>query len=216
MKKDDFYTMLINNKVVIEDMHTTFIDSSVVIGTDTVIEPNNIIKGNCKIGNNVVLRAGNYIEDSRVGDRSEILLSRLNQAVVGAGVKIGPFSHLRPNSVVGDGCRIGNFVEIKNSTIGVKTKIAHLSYIGDAVVGVGVNMGCGVVTVNYDGREKHRTEVGNHAFIGSNVNLVAPVKIGEGAVVGAGSTITQNVPPLGLGIARAKQVNKDGWADKKG
>ena len=211
MQRDAFYQQLIAGGVVIESPETTFIERGVRIASGVVIEPNNVLKGNCVIGRDVVLRAGNYIEDSNIGKRSEVIMSRMIGTSVGADVSVGPFSHLRQGAVINDGCRIGNFVEIKNSTIGAHTKIAHLSYIGDAEVGRGVNIGCGVVTVNYDGKHKHKTVIEDHAFIGSNANLIAPVKIGQGAVVGAGSTITEDVPAMALAIARARQTNKTGY-----
>jgi len=211
VKKDGFYKALTADGVVIISPETTFIDSCVQIGAGTVIEPNNIIRGDSKIGRNVCLRAGNYIEDSVVGDGCEVLLSCLNNAKVGSNVHIGPFSHLRPDGVVGAECRIGNFVEIKKSVIGERTKIAHLSYVGDSRIGREVNIGCGVVTANYDGKHKHHTIIEDGAFIGSNVNLIAPVRIGAGAVVAAGSTITEDVSPKSLAIARVRQTNKEDY-----
>ena len=208
MQKDAFYIELCNSGIIIEDADTVHIEKTVKIGKGTVIEPNNVLKGKTVIGKNVKLKSGNYIEDGIIEDDCQIMLSRVNSSSVGRASQIGPFSHLRPCSLIGEECRIGNFVEIKNSTIGNKTKIAHLSYVGDAVIGSCVNIGCGVVTVNYDGKLKHKTIIEDHAFVGSNVNLVAPVKVGKGAVIAAGSTITEDVPALALGIARSRQANK--------
>ena len=166
-----------------------------VIGEDCVIGPNTII------------------ENSRIGDGCQIHSSLIEQSQVGSGVRIGPNSHLRPNSVLADRVKIGNFVEIKNSTLGQKTSVAHLTYIGDSDFGENINVGCGVVTVNYNGYRKFRSTVGDNAFIGCNTNLVSPVHVGENAYIAAGSTITDDVPAGDLAIARARQVEKAGWVE---
>ena len=185
--------------VTIIDPGSTYIDVDVEIGADTLIEPGCVIQGATRIGSGVHLKPGCMIESSRIGD----------------DVELGPNAHLRPNCVIGDGCRIGNFVEVKNSVFGPGVKADHLSYIGDADVGARASFGCGAVVVNYDGQKKHRTTVGERAFIGCNVNLVAPIAVEADAFVAAGSTITSNVPSGALGVARAKQRNVEGWVARK-
>jgi bifunctional UDP-N-acetylglucosamine pyrophosphorylase/glucosamine-1-phosphate N-acetyltransferase len=156
------------------------------------------------------------IRDSRIGDRVEIDSSLIEESTVGGGTHIGPYAHLRPKSVLGANVKIGNFVEVKNANISDGSKASHLSYVGDADVGKEVNIGCGVVFVNYNGVSKSRSIVRDHAFVGSNSNLVAPVEVKEWGYVAAGSTITDDVGEGELSIARARQVNKEGWVEKKG
>ena len=193
----------------------------VIIGADVTIEnetqilPNTIIKGRSVIGKDCVLGPNTLITDSVVKDGVKLNNVDLEQSVIENGVDIGPFSHIRPNSHLGENVHVGNFVEIKNSEIGNGTKVPHLTYVGDSDVGEGCNFGCGSLTVNYDGKNKHRTTIKDHAFIGCNTNLVAPVTVGEWVFTAAGSTITQDVPDNALAIARAKQVNKEGWVTKK-
>ena len=155
------------------------------------------------------------ITDCEIGDRCIIDSSKLTESRVGAGVRIGPFAQLRPNCVIADAVKIGNFVEVKNSTVGEKTSFAHLTYIGDSDFGARINVGCGVVTVNYDGLHKYRTTVGAHAFIGCNTNLIAPVTVGEGAYVAAATTVTEDVRPDALAIGRVRQRQLAGWAKGK-
>ena len=155
------------------------------------------------------------IRDCVIGERVTINASQLNESTVEAGTRIGPFAYVRPNCHVGRDVKVGDFVELKNSTIGEGTKISHLTYVGDSDVGSRVNFGCGTVTVNYDGITKYRTTIGDNAFIGCNTNLVAPVKIGDGAYTAAGSTITDDVPGDSLAIARSVQVVKKQWAAKR-
>ena len=155
------------------------------------------------------------IANSVVGDGCVINASQIEDAVLGKKVSMGPFAHIRPNSRVEDGVHLGNFTEIKNSTIGSRTSVSHLTYVGDSDVGQGVNFGCGCVTVNYDGQKKHRTVIGDHAFIGCNTNLVAPVKVGDFGYTAAGSTITKDVPENSLAIERGTQYNKEGWSKGK-
>jgi bifunctional UDP-N-acetylglucosamine pyrophosphorylase/glucosamine-1-phosphate N-acetyltransferase len=187
------------NGVTIIDPDNTYIDATVEIGPDTVIEPGCTLTGASVLGEGVHLKASSYVEESELGD----------------GVVFGPMSHLRPGSRLGAGCKIGNFVEIKKSTLGAASKAAHLTYIGDATIGDGVNFGCGSVVVNYDGYEKHRTVVGDGAFVGCNVNLIAPVEIGDRTFLAAGSTITVDTPVDSLGVARARQRNVEGWRARK-
>jgi bifunctional UDP-N-acetylglucosamine pyrophosphorylase/glucosamine-1-phosphate N-acetyltransferase len=203
--------------VTLEDPATTYIDEGVTIGQDTPIGPGVRLQGKTAIGGQCTILAGCRLTNVSVGDRVTILdHCVLTDATVGNDARLGPFAHIRPDSVVGASAHVGNFVELKKTTLGQGSKANHLSYLGDAVIGDGVNVGAGTITCNYDGVAKHRTIIEDGAFIGSNSALVAPVTIGAGAYVGAGSTITSDVPPGGLGIARGKQQNKDGWvADKK-
>lgn len=182
------------------------------IGKGTVIYPGTIIKENCVVGENCTLGPNSLIENSTVGDSTVLNSTQVYSSTVGSSVQIGPFCHIRPNSVIKDGAKLGNFVEIKNSVIGEKTSVSHLTYVGDSDIGSRVNFGCGCVTVNYDGINKNRCTVGDNAFIGCNTNLVAPVSIGDNAYIAAGSTITDNINDDALAIARARQVNKEGYA----
>lgn len=191
------------------------IEKGVVIGTDTCILPGTIIKGNTKIGKNCVIGPNSVIEDCVIEDNVKLNQTQCEQCVVKSGANIGPFVHIRPNSVIGESVHLGNFVEVKNSNIDTGTKVSHLTYVGDSDVGKRVNFGCGTVTVNYSGKAKYRTTIGDDVFVGCNTNLVAPVTVGNGAYTAAGSTITDDVPEDSLGIARARQVNKIGWKVKK-
>lgn len=201
--------------VTIHDPRSVYIDAGVTIGRETVIYPGNVLEAGTAVGSACTLYPNNRIRASRVGDGATVESSVLLEAEVGEGTAIGPFAYLRPGSRVGAGCRIGDFVEIKNARIGDGTKVSHLTYVGDADVGGNVNVGCGAVFVNYDGHAKHRTTVGDGAFIGCNTNLVAPVTVGDGAYTAAGSTITQDVPADALAIARCRQTNKEGWARRR-
>ncbi|OUM95553.1 MAG: UDP-N-acetylglucosamine diphosphorylase/glucosamine-1-phosphate N-acetyltransferase [Thermobacillus sp. ZCTH02-B1] len=200
--------------VTIIDPQTTYIDAGVEIGADTVIWPGTILRGRTVIGEDCVVGPQADITDSVIGRGVTVRHSVLLEAEVGDGCTIGPYAHLRPGSKLAAGCRIGDFVELKNAKLGEGTKVPHLSYVGDAIVGRDVNFGCGAITVNYDGYNKSVTEIGDRAFIGSNVNLIAPVKIGEDAYVVAGSTITHDVKPNDMAIARERQINKEGYAEK--
>lgn len=191
------------------------IEKGAQIGTDTCILPGTIIKGKTVIGKNCVIGPNSVIEDSVIGDNVKLNQTQCEQCIVKSGANIGPFVHIRPNSVIGDSVHLGNFVEVKNSNIDTGTKVSHLTYVGDSDVGKRVNFGCGTVTVNYSGKAKYRTTIGDDVFIGCNTNLVAPVTVGNGAYTAAGSTITEDVPEDSLGIARARQVNKIGWKVKK-
>ena len=184
----------------------------VVIGQDTTILPGTILKGRTVIGKNCVIGPNTVIEDSTVGDGCRINACQIEQSRLEGNIKIGPFTHVRPNSHLKAGVKIGNFVEVKNSVIDENTAVAHLTYVGDSDVGKNVNFGCGTVTVNFDGHAKYRTVIGDDCFIGCNSNLIAPVEIGAGSYIAAGSTITDPVPDDALAIARARQVVKPGWA----
>lgn len=199
------------NGVTIIDPLTTFIEANVQIGQDTVINPGSCIKGNSVIGQDCLIGPNTEISDCEIGDGTEIFQSVVHESRIGSAVKIGPFAHVRPHSDIHDSVKIGNFVEIKKAVFGNGSKASHLSYIGDAEVGENVNIGCGSITVNYDGKNKHLTKIEDNVFIGCNSNLVAPVTIGEGAYVAAGSTITQDVPQEALSVARARQVNKEDY-----
>lgn len=191
------------------------IDESVTIGAGTQILPGTILRGDTVIGENCVIGPNSLIENSTVGSGAKLNSTQAYQSVIKSGVNIGPFVHIRPNSVVGENVHLGNFVEVKNSNIDTGTKVSHLTYVGDSDVGKRVNFGCGTVTVNYTGKAKFRTTIKDDAFIGCNTNLVAPVTVGEGAYTAAGSTITEDVPDVSLGIARARQVNKEGWVTRR-
>lgn len=198
------------------DLCTAYIDDGVQIGEGTVIGSCVTLEGNTVIGKNCVIGQNTKIKDSEIGDEVEIQMSVITESTVGNGTKVGPFAYMRPNSRVGTNCKVGDFVEIKNSTFGDGSKASHLTYIGDSDVGKDVNLGCGVVFVNYDGTKKYRSTVGDGAFIGCNSNLVSPVEVGDGAYVAAGSTVTENVEADSLYIARARGQKKQGWVSTKG
>ncbi len=199
---------LMSNGVTIRDPQTSFIDSDVIVGQDSVIMPGTFIEGKTQIGRNCIVGPDSFIADSEIGDNAVIKYSYVDGAKIGNDVKIGPFAHIRPETVLKEKVKVGNFSEIKKSTVGKDSKINHLSYIGDAQIGQNVNIGAGTITCNYDGVKKHKTLIGDNVFVGSNVNLVAPVKIGRQVLIAAGSTITQDVLPKKLVIARARQIIK--------
>ena len=198
------------------DIRTAYIDEGVTIGAGTVIYPCVVIEGDVTIGENCTIGQNSRIKDSVIGDDTSIQSSVILESKVGSGTSVGPFAYLRPNSEVGDGCKVGDFVEIKNSKLGDGAKAAHLTYVGVSDVGERVNLGCGVVFVNYDGSRKYRSVVEDGAFIGCNVNLVSPVHVGKDAYIAAGSTITEDVPDGALYVARAKGRTLEGWVEKKG
>ncbi len=198
------------------DLYAAYIDETVEIGVGTVIGPCVTLKGNTVIGENCIIGQNSRIEDSVIGDGVEIQSSVVVESRVGNETTVGPFAYLRPKSNVGAHCKIGDFVEVKNSNFGDGSKASHLTYIGDSDVGQNVNLGCGVVFVNYDGTNKFRSNVGDGAFIGCNSNLVSPVNVGMGAYVAAGSTVTEDVEGDALYIARARGVKKQGWVSAKG
>ncbi|MGE7907837.1 bifunctional UDP-N-acetylglucosamine diphosphorylase/glucosamine-1-phosphate N-acetyltransferase GlmU [Peribacillus sp. NPDC094092] len=199
------------NGVTLIDPLATYIEADVQIGQDTVINPGSFIKGKSIIGQDCLIGPNTEISNCEIGDGTEVLQSVVHESNIGSFVKIGPFAHVRPQSDIKDSVKIGNFVEIKKTVFGEGSKASHLSYIGDAEVGENVNIGCGSITVNYDGKNKHLTKIEDNVFIGCNSNLVAPVTVGEGAYVAAGSTITQDVPQEALSVARARQVNKEDY-----
>lgn len=201
--------------VIFEGIDGVVIEETVVIGVGTRIEPGVVLKGDTIIGEGCLLTSGSRVEDCVIGDRTIINASQCYRSRIGKEVSIGPFSHIRPDSDIADHVHIGDFVEVKNSHIGVGTAVAHLTYVGDSDVGRNVNFGCGCVTVNYDGVNKHRCRIGDNAFIGCNTNLVAPVEVGDNTFIAAGSTITDAVADGDFAIARARQVNKKGLGAKK-
>lgn len=208
-------TGLMDEGVTIIDPATTFIDASVRIGPDTIVYPFTIIEGETLIGRECVIGPQARLVNSSLGDGVTFQYSVALETSVGNRTTVGPFAYLRPETRIGAGARIGDFVEIKKSAVGDGSKVPHLSYIGDAVIGSGVNVGAGTITCNYDGRRKSVTTIEDGAFIGSNTNLVAPVTVGRGAYIGAGSTITRDVPPKALGVARGRQRNIDDWETHK-
>lgn len=199
--------------VTLINPENTYIEADVSIGKDSIIYPGAIISGKTVIGEKTVIY-GSRIENSVIGNGVIIDSSVLLNARIGDGTKIGPNAYLRPGTVIGKNARIGDFVEIKNSTIGDGTKVSHLTYVGDALVGENCNMGCGTVFVNYDGANKHQTVVGDHVFIGCNANLIAPVRIGNNAFIAAGSTVTDDLDDNDMCIARSRQTTKKGWVLK--
>ena len=203
------------NGVTLVDPQNTYIGLEVIIGKDTIIEPGCMIEGKTQIGENCFIGYHSKIKNSTITNHVEIEISVITDSFIDEGTHVGPFAYLRPHSHIGKNIKVGDFVEIKNASIGDGTKIAHLTYIGDADVGENVNFGCGTVVVNYDGEKKHRTVIEDHAFIGCNTNLVSPVVVEEGAYTAAGSTITKTVPKNSLAIARAKQEIKEEWVTKK-
>lgn len=203
------------NGVIFLSQDGILISPEAEIKAGATILPGTIIKGKSIIEEGAQIGPNSWISDSVIGKGSEILSSHVLKSKVGSETTIGPFTQLRPDSVLGDKVHVGDFVEIKNSNIGDGTAVAHLTYVGDSDVGKNVNFGCGVVTVNYDGESKNRTKIGDYAFIGCNTNLVAPVSVGDKAYTAAGSTITKDVPSGSLAIARSRQENKEDWADRK-
>ncbi|MCD7904198.1 MAG: bifunctional UDP-N-acetylglucosamine diphosphorylase/glucosamine-1-phosphate N-acetyltransferase GlmU [Clostridiales bacterium] len=204
------------NGVTITNPENTYIGQNVEIEPDTIILPGTTLEGRTKIGTDCVIGPNTQIISSEIKDGVNIKMSVIMNAYVDNYTTVGPFAYLRPGSNIGEHVRIGDFVEIKNSNIDDGTKVSHLTYVGDSDVGKNVNFGCGTVTANYDGVHKYRTTINDNAFIGCNTNLIAPITVGENAVTAAGSTINKDVPPHALSIARKRQVNLDGWADKAG
>ncbi len=214
--KDRINLKHMENGVTLIDPKTTYIGIDVEIGKDTIIYPNNIFEGNTIIGERCTIYQNSRIKDSIIKDEVDIQSSVILDSSIGNNTTVGPFAYIRPESKIGEKARIGDFVEIKKSIIGDGTKVSHLTYIGDAEVGKECNFGCGTVVVNYDGKKKYKTIIGNHSFIGCNTNLVSPVEVGDNTYIAAGSTITSEVQEGDLAVARAKQRNIKGWVDKKG
>ncbi len=207
---------LMEEGVTFIDPQTSFIHTSVSIGKDSVIYPSTYIEGNTVIGKECVIYPGARIFNSKLGNKVTIKDNTvIEETKIGDGSQIGPFAHLRPHSSIGRNAKIGNFVEIKKSAVGDGTKASHLSYLGDAVIGKDVNIGAGTITCNYDGARKHTTVIGSGVFIGSDTQIVAPVNIGKGAYVAAGATVTKDVPSNALAISRTRQENIKDWALKR-
>ncbi len=207
---------LYDQGVTIVDPNTTYVDAEVEVGQDTVLYPMTFLKGHTKIGRECHIGPMTTVSNSRLGDGVIVDQSVVEQSVISSTARVGPFSHLRAGTFLDRDVKIGNFVELKNARVGIGSKAGHHSYLGDATLGGRVNIGAGTVIVNFDGVTKHQTFIGDEAFIGCNTNLVAPMEIGPGAYVAAGSTLTQNVPGDALAIARGRQENKLGWAKGKG
>ena len=204
-------TELMDNGVILIDPETTYIEEDVIIGEDTVIYPHVLIQGKTEIGKNCQIFGNTRIEDSLISDNVKIESSLIEQSNIEEGVTIGPFAHLRPKSHLKQNVHIGNFVEIKNAVLEKGVKAGHLTYLGDAEIGSETNIGAGTITCNYDGKNKHKTKIGEKSFVGSNSIIVAPVEIGDRAFTAAGSVITQDVPDNALALGRARQVIKEGW-----
>lgn len=212
-KRREILEALMLSGVTVIDPEVTYIDLGVRVGKDTIIYPNTVIQGNTVIGENCTIGAGCQITDSTIGSNVTVKWSSVVQeSIVRDHAAVGPFAHLRPGSDIGEESRIGNFVEVKKSTLGKGSKASHLTYLGDTTIGSGVNVGAGTITCNYDGFTKHPTIIEDNVFVGSNTALVAPVTVGKGAIIGAGSTITKNVPPEALAVERSKQVNHENLA----
>lgn len=204
----------LRNGVTIVDPDYTYIGPDVEIAQDVIIYPGTMIKGTTTIASDAIIGPHTEIENSSIGEGTVIRQSVVLESEIGKNVNVGPFAHIRPETSVGDDVRVGNFVELKKSVVGNSTKVPHLSYIGDANLGSGINIGCGTITVNYDGKKKHVTTIEDDSFIGCNSNLIAPVTIKRGSYVAAGSTITDDVPEDSLAIARSRQTTKEGYASK--
>jgi bifunctional UDP-N-acetylglucosamine pyrophosphorylase/glucosamine-1-phosphate N-acetyltransferase len=213
MKTEDLF----NQGITIVDAKRLDIRGEVKAGKDCLIDVNVILEGNITLGNNVSIGPNTILKDVEIGDDTKIeAFSHLVSARIGNNCSIGPYARLREGSKIDDSGKVGNFVETKNSTLGSGSKANHFTYLGDTTVGTKTNIGAGTITCNYDGKNKHKTVVGDNSFIGSNSSLVAPVKIGNNSTIGAGSTITKDVPSDALGVGRSKQTNKDNWSKKKG
>ena len=207
---------LMRRGVLIPDPSSVYVDPEIAVGAGTVLSPWVVIEGNSRIAKGCAIGSFSHIVDASIGAGTKILdHCFIRESRIGKNASIGPFTHLRPASDIGDAARVGNFVEVKNSRLAAGAKAAHLSYLGDATVGRGANLGAGTITCNYDGKVKSRTVIGDGAFVGSDVQLIAPVRVGKGAFVAAGSCIVKDVPAYALGLARSRQVNKNGWARQK-
>lgn len=203
------------NGVTMRNPESVYIEDGVEIGNDTEICQNVTIKSGTKIGSDCVIGSGSMLDRAVIHDGVDVLSSVILESEVDEGTHVGPFAYIRPNCHVGKEVKVGDFVELKNSNIDDGTKISHLTYIGDSNVGKRVNFGCGTVTCNYDGKKKYRTTIGDDCFVGCNTNFVSPINVGDGVYIAAGSTITEDIPENSLSIARARQVNKEGWKDKR-
>ncbi|MHB8636847.1 MAG: bifunctional UDP-N-acetylglucosamine diphosphorylase/glucosamine-1-phosphate N-acetyltransferase GlmU [Fimbriimonadaceae bacterium] len=202
------------NGVTISNLDTVFVGPDVQIGADTVLESGALVGGKSAVGRHCRIGPFSSIENAEIGDNSKVLLSHLRRCTVGARASIGPYANIRPYARIGDDCKIGNFVEVKNAVLEANVSASHLTYVGDAHIGASTNLGAGVITCNYDGFHKHPTRIGSYAFVGSNSTLVAPVTIGDGAIIAAGSVVTVDVPANAGAFGRARTEIKEGWAEK--
>ena len=202
------------NGVSFVNPHATYIDVDVEIAPEVQVEANVTLKGQTKIGAETILTNGTYIVDSVIGERTVITNSMIEESIVADGVTVGPYAHIRPGSSLAKDVHVGNFVEVKESSIGENTKAGHLTYIGNSEVGANVNFGAGTITVNYDGQKKYKTIIGNNVFVGSNSTIIAPVELGDNSLVGAGSTITKDVPADAIALGRGRQINKEDYAKR--
>lgn len=209
---NDFHMM---NGITIIDPDTTYVDADIEIGVDSVIYPNTIIEGKSKIGSSVLLGPNTHIVNSTIDDNSEVVNSSITDSEIGATTKIGPFARIREHAIVGNNCKIGNFVELKKTVFSEGVKASHLAYIGDAEVGKETNIGAGTITCNYDGKRKHKTIMGENVFVGSNSTLVAPITLETDSYIAAGSVITEAVHTNELGVGRARQRNVENWVLRK-
>jgi bifunctional UDP-N-acetylglucosamine pyrophosphorylase/glucosamine-1-phosphate N-acetyltransferase len=201
--------------VTVEDPETTYVDYGVEVGRDTLLRANTHLLGRTTVGAASEVGPGSFLRDAFVGDRARVISSHLYECVISSGCNVGPFAYIRPNTVLAEGAKAGTFVEIKNSRIGERSKVPHLSYVGDAIVGVDSNIAAGNITANYDGYDKHATQIGDRVRTGSDTTIVAPVSIGDDAFTAAGSVITRDVPKGALGVAREQQKNVDGYAARR-
>ncbi len=212
VRRSQIAEMLMDNGVTLEDPSQTYVDEGVKVGKDSWLGAGTRLKGSTILADNVVVEGNSIIENCTIGSGSHIKISSsLEDSEVGENTAIGPCAHLRPGSKIGNNCKVGNFVETKKSVLHDGVKAGHLSYLGDAEIFPEANIGAGTITCNYDGTNKHKTQIGKKAFIGSNTCLVAPVEVGDKAYIGAGSTITKKVPDRALGLGRSRQTNKEGW-----
>ena len=202
------------NGVSFVNPHATYIDVDVEIAPEVQVEANVTLKGQTKIGAETILTNGTYIVDSVIGERTVITNSMIEESIVADGVTVGPYAHIRPGSSLAKDVHVGNFVEVKESSIGENTKAGHLTYIGNSEVGANVNFGAGTITVNYDGQKKYKTVIGDNVFVGSNSTIIAPVELGDNSLVGAGSTITKDVPADAIALGRGRQINKEDYAKR--
>lgn len=205
---------LAENGVTVVDPAATYVDPRCSVAPGVTLLPGTILRGHTAVDRDCEIGPNSMVRDCRIGQRTTVNASQLNDSTVGSDTTVGPFTYVRPGCTIGDHCRVGDFVEVKNSVIGDGTKISHLTYVGDSDVGQRVNFGCGTVTTNYDGHKKFRCTIGDDVFLGCNTNLIAPVTVGDRAYTAAGSTVTDDVPDGALAIARTRQTNKPGWADR--
>lgn len=213
--RDDIMKQYVMNGVAVIDPGNTYIDPRVSIAPGAVILPGTIIRGRSVIAAGCEIGPNSVVTDCVVGEGTVVNQSQVSESELGKMVRVGPFAHIRPGCRVADGAQVGAYVELKNSTIGEKSALPHLAYVGDSDVGAEVNFGCGAVTANFDGEKKQRCTIGGGSFIGCNTNLIAPVSVGAGAYVAAGTTLTHDVPDDALAISRTEQVNREGWAAKR-